>query len=118
MHSGRLHSGRHLPESGERLTFHFCLAPSTLEAMNASQMARALGRRGGRARGRRLSLADRQRIASLGGEARRRSLQAARRIMDNLRYAAAARDLQGRREPLQRLRAFAGPLPGIYPTGS
>ena len=53
-----------------------------------------------------------------GGEARRRSIQAARRIMDNLRYAAAAGDLQGRREPLQRLRAFAGPLPGIYPTGS
>ena len=81
-------------------------------------MARALGRRGGRARGRRLSTADRKRIASLGGKARRRSIQAARRIMDNLRYAAAVGDLQGQRKPLQRLKAFAGPLPGIYPTGS
>jgi hypothetical protein len=86
--------------------------------MNASQMARALGRRGGRARGRRLSAADRKRIASLGGKARHRSIQAARRIMDNLRYAAAVGELQGRRKPLQRLRAFGGPLPGIYPTGS
>jgi hypothetical protein len=38
--------------------------------------------------------------------------------MDNLRYAAAVGDLQGRRKPVQRLKAFAGPLPGIYPSGS
>lgn len=86
--------------------------------MNASDMAREPGRRGGRARGRRLSAAERTRIASLGGKARSQSLRAARRIVDSLRYAAAVDDLRGRPTRVTRLRAFAGPLPGIYPTGS
>jgi hypothetical protein len=87
--------------------------------MNASEMARALGRRGGRARGKRLSAAARKRIASLGGKARLQSLQAAGRIADNFRYAAALDDLRGRRPtPIRRLTTFAGPLPGIYPAGS
>lgn len=85
--------------------------------MNASEMAKALGRRGGLSRGQRLSATDKQRIASLGGKARFRSLQAARRIVDNFRYVAVLGDL--RRQPtVRRLRAFAGPLPGIYPAGS
>ena len=61
--------------------------------MNASQMARALGRRGGRARGKRLSRAEKKRIASLGGKARARSLLAARRISDNFRYVAVLDEL-------------------------
>jgi hypothetical protein len=85
--------------------------------MNASEIARALGRRGGRARAKRLSAADRKRIASLGGKARIRSLQAARRIADNLRYATLLDDLRGR-PTVTRLTDFAGPLPGIYRTGS
>ena len=86
--------------------------------MNTTEMARALGRKGGRARGRRLSAAERKRIASLGGKARMQSLQAARRIADNFRYAAAADRLRGRPVAVRRLSAFAGPLPGIYPAGS
>ena len=86
--------------------------------MNASAMAKALGRRGGRARGERLSAADKKRIASLGGKARFQSLQAARRIADNFRYVAVLGDLRGRPTTVRRLRAFAGPLPGIYPAGS
>jgi hypothetical protein len=83
--------------------------------MNASEMAKALGRRGGRARGRRLSAADKKRIASLGGKARFQSIQATRRIVDNLRYAAVVSDLHRKPTNVKRLRAFAGPLPGIYP---
>ena len=82
-----------------------------------SEMARVLGRRGGQARRRRLSAADRQRIASLGGRARARSLLAASRIADNLRYAAVLDDLRGRSATVRRLTSFAGPLPGIYPRG-
>lgn len=86
--------------------------------MNASEMAKALGRRGGLSRGKRLSATDRKRIASLGGKARFRSLQAARRIVDNFRYVAVLDDLRRRPTTVRRLRAFAGPLPGIYPAGS
>ena len=85
--------------------------------MNATEMARALGRKGGRARGRRLSAAERKRIASLGGKARVQSLQAARRIADNFRYAAIVDGLRRQPPTVRRLSAFAGPLPGIYPAG-
>ena len=85
--------------------------------MNASDMARALGRRGGRARSRRLSAAEKKRVASLGAQARLRSLDAARRIADNFRYAAAVAEL-GERPAVRRVKAFAGPLPGLYPAGS
>jgi hypothetical protein len=81
-------------------------------------MAVALGQRGGRARAKRLSAAQRKRIASLGGKARARSLQAARRIADNYRYAAVLGDLRGQPTTVKRLRTFAGPLPGIYRAGS
>jgi hypothetical protein len=86
--------------------------------MKATEMARALGRRGGRARRARLSETDRQRIASLGGKARHQSLQAARRIAENLRYAAVLPDLRRRRTTVRRLRTFAGRLPGLYPARS
>jgi hypothetical protein len=81
--------------------------------MNASEMARALGRRGGQARGKRLSAEEKKRIASMGGNARLQSLQAARRIADNFRYAAVVGNLRGRPTTVRRLRTFAGPLPGI-----
>lgn len=85
--------------------------------MNASEMARALGSRGGRARSARLSAAEKKRIASLGGEARMRSLRAARRIVENLRYAAVLGELAGRAKNIRRQAEFAGPLPGIYGSG-
>ena len=88
-----------------------------MDGMNTSEMARALGRRGGRARGKRLSAADKKRIASLGGKARFQSIQAARRIVDNLRYATVVSDLRRQPTDVKRLKVFAGPLPGIYPAG-
>jgi hypothetical protein len=84
--------------------------------MNARQIARTLGRRGGRMRALRLSARERRRIASLGGKARATSLQAARRIAANLRYVTVLQDLRGESTDVSRLRAFEGPLPGIYPT--
>jgi hypothetical protein len=83
--------------------------------MKAHEMARALGRRGGRARARRLSIEERKRIASLGGRARLDSLRTARRIADNFRYVVALRELRGPSAGVKRLRAFEGRLPGIYP---
>jgi hypothetical protein len=80
-------------------------------------MARVLGRRGGRARARRLSVADKKRIASLGGRARRRSLQAARRIVDNLRYAAVLGEIRGQLISVRRQSTFPGPLPQIRRAG-
>ena len=82
--------------------------------MQAREIAQALGRRGGKARAKRLSAAERQRIASLGGRARARSFEIARRIADNFRYVAAVRELQPRRETLTRLKTFDGPVPGLY----
>lgn len=82
--------------------------------MNTSEMARALGSRGGRARSARLSAAEKKRIASLGGEARARSLEAGRRIVENLRYAAVLGELRGRATRVRRQATFAGPLPGLH----
>ena len=83
--------------------------------MNARDMARALGRRGGRSRAQRLDAARKRQIASLGGAARARSLEAARRIDANLRHAAAVAVLRGRAQPVVRMKRCAGRLPGIYP---
>lgn len=83
-------------------------------SMNARQIAKVLGRRGGRMRAMRLSAEERRRIAALGGKARSASLLATRRIVANLRYAALVEILRGRRSAVTRVQAFAGPLPGIY----
>jgi hypothetical protein len=83
--------------------------------MNTREIARLLGRRGGRMRARRLSARERARIASMGGRARLESIRAARRIAENFRYAAASLGLRGRAPEVTPLRAFKGPLPGIYP---
>ena len=82
--------------------------------MNARRMAKMLGRRGGRARAARLGAADRQRIAALGGRARRRSLDAARRVAENFAYAAAVEGLRGGPPQPKRVKTCRGPLPGIY----
>lgn len=86
--------------------------------MNVSEAARAMGRRGGRVRAQRLSAERRREIASLGGLARHRSLLVARRIDENFRYAAAVLELRGTPPQVQRLAAFDGRLPGIYPDRS
>ncbi len=78
--------------------------------MTPSAMAKALGRQGGRARARRLSSAARTRIASAGGSARAASLQAARRILHDLRYADAVATLRPA-PPIARLATCADRLP-------
>ena len=83
--------------------------------MNPRDMARALGRRGGRARAERLSGDDRTRIASLGGVARATSLDLARRIDDNFRYAEAVRELRVTLPRKTGKTRSDGRLPGIYP---
>ena len=80
--------------------------------------ARAMGRRGGRTRATRLSAERRRQIASLGGQARHRSVLVARRIADNLRYAATVLELRGAPPEVLRMKAFAGRLPGLYPDRS
>ena len=87
------------------------------KAMNTRDMARALGRRGGRARARNLTPDERRRIAALGGAARRRSLELAERHRDNFIYAAMVLELQPRPR-VDRMRTFDGPLPGLYPDKS
>ena len=82
-------------------------------AMKPSALARALGRRGGLSRARRLAPADKSRIAAMGGHARRESLQAARRIADNFQYLAVVRELRPP-PPVKRLRTCRARLPGIY----
>ena len=82
--------------------------------MDVRAMARAMGRRGGRARASRLSPERRRQIASLGGQARQRSLLAARRLVDNLLYAAAVEELHGEAPEVQRMKSFNGRLPGLY----
>ena len=77
-------------------------------------MAKALGRRGGRARAASLSVAERQRIAALGGFARQRSLAAARRVAETFAYAGAVGVLAGGPAKPRRVRTCRGPLPGIY----
>ena len=86
--------------------------------MVTRDIARLLGRRGGQARARRLDEAERKRIASLGGKARLRSLERARRIVQNLEYASAVSELQGQSRTVTRLKTFKGRLPGIYPRKS
>jgi hypothetical protein len=76
-------------------------------------MAQALGRRGGRARARNLTADERRQIAALGGAARRRSLQLAQRHADNFIYLAMVHELQPPPR-VERVRTFAGPLPGVY----
>lgn len=81
--------------------------------MNYSEMARALGRKGGKARAARLVLAEKRRIAALGGRARALSLHATRRIAENFRYVEVMDALRPR-PPVMRLHVFAGPLPGLH----
>jgi len=82
--------------------------------MDVGAIAREMGRRGGRARASRLSPERRSQIASLGGLARQRSLLAARRLVENLLYAAAVAELQGGTREVLRMKTFTGRLPGPY----
>ncbi len=80
--------------------------------MTVSDIARALGRRGGVSRGRRLSSAQKTRIAAMGARARIESLRIARRIVANFRYAEAVRMLRGAPR-VTRVSRFNGRLPDL-----
>jgi hypothetical protein len=85
--------------------------------MDRSTIAKELGRKGGQVRAARLTVTQRSRIASLGAAARRRSLEAARRIADNFAYATAVASLRRPTTPVTRVKTFRGPLPGPYRSG-
>jgi hypothetical protein len=85
--------------------------------MDVRAMARAMGRRGGKARARRLSAERRRQIASSGGQARQRSRLAARRIVENLRYASAELELRGGPAAVLRVGTVRHRLPGLYAEG-
>ena len=82
--------------------------------MDIGELARALGRRGGQARAARLPAEERRRIAALGGHARVRSLELARRVAENFRYAEAVTALRGNRKPVARVKTTTAKLPGLY----
>lgn len=81
---------------------------------NTRAIAKALGRLGGQARARRLPSAERRRIAALGGAARRRSFDVAKRIAENFAYVEAMQALGGRQRRQVQVSTCKGPLPGIY----
>lgn len=83
--------------------------------MTVTELAAVLGRRGGRARAARLSPDRRRQIAAAGADARRASLEAARRIAVNFSYAAAVAALRGATPPVRRLSTCRNRLPGLYP---
>ena len=78
-----------------------------------SDMARALGRRGGLSRARRVSKDRRAEIARAGARARAESLRLTRAIVTNFHYVNAIRDLHPHR-PVRSESTFGGRLPGIY----
>ena len=80
-----------------------------------SQVAAAMGRRGGRARAARLSPERRRQIAAAGAAARKASLDAARRLTVNFSYAAAVEALRGTPPAVRRVATCRTRLPGIYP---
>src|SRR5690606_6184899 len=77
-------------------TLPSCLAPSIMLSMDTSDMARARGRKGGKARAARLAPSEKRRIAALGGRARALSLHASRRVAENFRYVEVLHALQPR----------------------
>jgi hypothetical protein len=89
------------------------LSGKYLLTMDARTIAKLLGRRGGKARAKRLSDADRKRIAAMGGRARGISVQAERRILQTLAYAASAKLLQGGSPAVRRLKRCHRPLPRL-----
>lgn len=83
--------------------------------MTVSELAAALGRRGGLARAARLSTARKRQIAAAGAAARRLSLEAERRIAENFSYAAAVEELRGGTPAVRRVATCRTRLPGLYP---
>ncbi len=79
--------------------------------MNASQLAKKLGRRGGMARAKKLSAERRREIASRGGLSKALSAKAEQRIHKNFKYLAAVKSLRKLPKPKSSSRVY-GTLPG------
>jgi hypothetical protein len=86
-----------------------------LSSMTVSDIAATLGRRGGQVRAARLSPDRKRQIAAAGADARRKSLEAARRIAVNFSYVAAVEALRGTPPLVRRVTTCRHRLPGIYP---
>jgi hypothetical protein len=82
--------------------------------MTVSEVAAALGRRGGRARAAKLSPERRRQIAAQGAASRTQSLEAARRIAINFRYRELVLALAPPPPKVSRVSTCRGPLPGVY----
>jgi hypothetical protein len=95
-----------------------CLAVSYNRDMDEalSKMARALGRRGGLARARRLPGTRRAEIARQGGQARAESRRAAEAIRRNFDYLDAIDRLRPA-PPVRPKHTATRRLPGIYGAG-
>ena len=81
--------------------------------MNTRQIAKALGRKGGLARAKKLSAEQRKKIASLGGKVKAISAKANERIESNFRLAETLKLLR----PAPKIKSVSHakePLPGVY----
>ncbi len=81
--------------------------------MTITHFAKALGRRGGLERARRLSAEKKKEIASLGGRTRSESNATIKKIEENFRYLETIRQMT----PLPKVRSSRSTrkkLPGIY----
>jgi hypothetical protein len=81
--------------------------------MQISEMARALGRRGGLSRARRLSQGRLAEIARMGATARGESLRVAEAIRNNFDYVRAIERLHAPRQVRSEL-TCSRKLPGFY----
>jgi hypothetical protein len=81
--------------------------------MQISEMAKALGRRGGLSRARRLSSRRMADIARAGASARGESFRLARAIRTNCDYVRAIRELHPPK-PIRSEARCGGRLPGLY----
>lgn len=80
--------------------------------MKVNNIAKRLGRRGGRARAKKLSALERKRIAAQGGEARAESYRAKRIIEENFRYLEFIEQFLPKPK-ITRVSEVSHPLPGI-----
>lgn len=81
--------------------------------MDTHNPAKILGRRGGLARAKSLSAAQRKKIASLGGQIKALSAKAAQRIETNLMYSKVVQEL-GKIPKPKSISRVNHPLPKVY----
>jgi hypothetical protein len=80
---------------------------------SVSSIAKALGKRGGQARAKRLSAERKKAIAAQGGRSRAESLQLKRCIEENFKYVAAIQELQGGPVKVKHVKTWKHRLPSL-----